>query len=98
MRQLFEADVEAFRDHWGPHDESEASFRRWLSEPTFDPSLYVVAWDGDEIAGAVRQLHLPRGERAPGLPSRLARFRLHATLVAAPRGRPRAHRPIIRRC
>ena len=26
---IWAADHEAFRDHWGGHDESEASFRRW---------------------------------------------------------------------
>ena len=52
-RRLFEADTEAFKDHWGGFDASEATFRQWLALPDFDPSLFVVAWDGDEIAGAV---------------------------------------------
>lgn len=50
--RLFVADIEAFRDHWGGVDSSEAAFKRWLEESTFDPSLHVVAFDGDEIAGA----------------------------------------------
>ena len=52
-RRLFAADSEAFMDHWGGFDASEGRFQQWLSDPTFDPSLFVVAWDGDEIAGAV---------------------------------------------
>jgi mycothiol synthase len=52
-RRLFAADTEAFLDHWGGFDASEASFQTWLNEPNFDPSLFVIAWDGDEIAGAV---------------------------------------------
>ncbi|MEP7040265.1 MAG: GNAT family N-acetyltransferase [Chloroflexota bacterium] len=52
-RRLFTADMEAFLDHWGGFDASEASFQQWLREPNFDPSLFVIAWDGDEIAGAV---------------------------------------------
>ncbi len=52
-RRLFEADAEAFRDHWGGFAADEAAFEEWLGEPGFDPSLFVVAWDGDEIAGAV---------------------------------------------
>ncbi|MEO8638686.1 MAG: GNAT family N-acetyltransferase [Chloroflexota bacterium] len=52
-RRLFTADSEAFLDHWGGFDASEAAFQQWLGEPTFDPSLFVIAWDGDEIAGAV---------------------------------------------
>ena len=50
---IWVADHEAFRDHWGGWDESEASLRRWVESPEFQPELYVVAFDGDEIAGAV---------------------------------------------
>lgn len=50
---IWTADHDAFRDHWGGHDESEANFRRWRDSPEFDTSLFVVAYDGDEIAGAV---------------------------------------------
>ena len=53
MRQLWDADIEAFRDHWGGFDESEESYRKWVGDPKFDPSLFVIAWDGDEIAGGV---------------------------------------------
>lgn len=51
--QLWEADVEAFKDHWGGFDASEASFRRFSERPEWRPELFVVAWDGDEIAGGV---------------------------------------------
>jgi mycothiol synthase len=53
LRQLFDADVEAFLDHWGGFDASDESFERWLEEPDYDPSLFLVAWDGDQIAGGV---------------------------------------------
>jgi mycothiol synthase len=53
FRRIFEADVEAFRDHFGAVDGSEEALRRWTSDPTFDPSLLVIAWDGDEVAGGV---------------------------------------------
>ncbi|HET6380762.1 MAG TPA: GNAT family N-acetyltransferase [candidate division Zixibacteria bacterium] len=53
LPQLWAADVEAFRDHWGGFDESEERYQRWRSDPKFDPSLFVVAWDGDEVAGGV---------------------------------------------
>jgi GNAT superfamily N-acetyltransferase len=53
LKQLWAADTEAFRDHWGGFDGSDEAFEEWLSEPNFDPTLYVVAWDGDEIAGGV---------------------------------------------
>lgn len=53
LRHLFDADAEAFRDHWGGFDASDETFEQWLADPDLDPSLFVVAYDGDEIAGAV---------------------------------------------
>ncbi len=53
LRQLWDADVEAFADHWGGFDGSEARFNQWRNDPRFDLDLLVVAWDGDEIAGGV---------------------------------------------
>jgi mycothiol synthase len=52
-RQVFDADQEAFRDHWGGVDTSEAAFQKWVEEDDFDPGLWVVAYDGDEVAAAV---------------------------------------------
>jgi mycothiol synthase len=52
-RQVWEADMDAFRDHWGGWDPSDASFRRWVESPEFQPEIALVAWDGDEVAGAV---------------------------------------------
>jgi GNAT superfamily N-acetyltransferase len=53
QRRMWDADVEAFEDHWGGFDTSDAAFEAWLTRPDRDPDLWVVAWDGDEIAGAV---------------------------------------------
>ena len=53
MRKLFDADVEAFHDHWGGFDATDEVFEQWLADPDYDPALFVVAWDGEEIAGAV---------------------------------------------
>ena len=50
---IWAADHDAFRDHWGGWDESEAAFRRWVDSPEFKPDLFLVAYDGHEIAGAV---------------------------------------------
>ena len=47
---------EAFRDHWGYTPESEAQQRARLADPRQDPSMWQVAYDGDEIAGAVSTL------------------------------------------
>ncbi|MDH4334596.1 MAG: GNAT family N-acetyltransferase, partial [Chloroflexota bacterium] len=52
-RRVWDADAEAFMDHWGGFDASDASFEEWLDQPDFDPSLFLIAWDGDEIAGGV---------------------------------------------
>lgn len=53
LRQLWDVDVEAFLDHWGGFEATDERFEAWRSDPKFDPSLHVVAWDGDEIAGGV---------------------------------------------
>jgi mycothiol synthase len=46
------AQNESFRDHWGSHD---MSYERWelrkFGREVFDPTLWMVAWDGDQIAG-----------------------------------------------
>ncbi|MGH2417237.1 MAG: GNAT family N-acetyltransferase [Candidatus Limnocylindria bacterium] len=52
FRAIWRADIEAFRDHWGGGDESDEAFRRYQEAPDFDPSLWVVAWDGPEVAAA----------------------------------------------
>jgi mycothiol synthase len=44
---------EAFRDHFGAWGDSESAFRRWVESPLYDPDLQVVAFDGDQVAGAV---------------------------------------------
>ena len=52
-RAIWDAKEEAFRDHWGYRPETEQDYQRWLGDPKFDPSLWRVAWDGDQIAGLV---------------------------------------------
>jgi GNAT superfamily N-acetyltransferase len=53
LRRVWDADVEAFIDHWGGFDSSEENFQRYISDPNLDPTLWVIAWDGDEIAAGV---------------------------------------------
>ncbi|GMR09551.1 MAG: GNAT family N-acetyltransferase [Anaerolineae bacterium] len=53
IRPIWEASVEAFRDHWGYAPPTEETFPEWLEEPTFNPELWKVAWDGDRVAGMV---------------------------------------------
>ena len=52
-RPIWKADLEAFRDHWGTLDESEAGFERFQGKGGQRPELWQVAWAGDEIAGDV---------------------------------------------
>lgn len=52
-KPVWDADVEAFADHWGGFDHSQEQLQRWLDNPHTDLSLWVVAFDGDEIAGGV---------------------------------------------
>lgn len=50
-RAVWHADVEAFEDHWGGFDRSDEQLERWLADPDTDLSLWVVAFDGPEVAG-----------------------------------------------
>jgi mycothiol synthase len=53
------AHQESFRDHWEHKDESLEEWRKWLVDgPRFDPTLWFVALDGDEVAGiSLCQIH-----------------------------------------
>ncbi|HSK94128.1 MAG TPA: GNAT family N-acetyltransferase [Candidatus Angelobacter sp.] len=50
---IWRANREAFRDHWGGSDESLEQLHRILDDPDTDPELWLVAWDGAEVAGGV---------------------------------------------
>ena len=50
---VWRANREAFRDHWGGSDESIEQLNRILGDPDTDTSLWLIAWDGDEVAGGV---------------------------------------------
>ncbi len=53
VRKIWDATQEAFRDHWGYSEPSEESYQNWLGSIEYQPELWQVAWDGDEIAGMV---------------------------------------------
>lgn len=53
LRTILEAEFEAFEDHWGHREPTEASYTMTLSRKELDTDLWVVAWDGDQVAGAV---------------------------------------------
>ena len=49
---VWQADNEVFRDHSGSH---EYTYEDWshgkFGNPNFDPTLWMIAWDGNQIAG-----------------------------------------------
>ena len=54
LREIWEADVEAFRDHWGFVEQTEADYERFLAFPYHDPTLWKIAWDDEGVAGQVK--------------------------------------------
>ena len=56
LRVALAAEDEAFADHWGHHPRIAEEDDAILADPWTDPSLWWIAWDGDAIAGVVRQV------------------------------------------
>ena len=52
-RLIWEAQREAFQDHWGYAPWPEEAYQRFLRFPHFDPALWRIAWEGDQIVGTV---------------------------------------------
>jgi ribosomal protein S18 acetylase RimI-like enzyme len=49
---VWQAQNEAWRDHWGSHDVTLEEWKRSrFDDPEFDPTLWQIAWNGDEVAG-----------------------------------------------
>lgn len=52
LHGIYEADQDAFRDHWGMVPMSFEEYQHWeVNRESFDPSLWFMAMDGNEIAG-----------------------------------------------
>jgi mycothiol synthase len=66
IRTIWEADHEAFRDHWGYTGPSEAGYERFRSFPYFDPTLWKIAWDDEGVAGQVKSFIDPPQNEAFG--------------------------------
>ena len=52
-RRIFEAEADAFKDHWGNREWTDADMARFFGDPDLDTSLWRVGWDGEEVAGVV---------------------------------------------
>ena len=51
-RVVFELVERAFQDHWGDTSEDFAEWRSWtIEQADFDPSLYFIAWGGNQPVG-----------------------------------------------
>jgi mycothiol synthase len=60
---VYEADMEAFQDHWGFVPITFEEFKRRNMEAShYRPDLWFIAWDGDEVAGfAVNHYRMGNG-------------------------------------
>jgi mycothiol synthase len=66
-RRIWDADTEAFRDHWEAAERTEEDFVGWFSIPGIDTSMWRVAWDGDEVAGSVMNFIFPEENEKLGV-------------------------------
>jgi GNAT superfamily N-acetyltransferase len=71
---VIEGLVEAFRDHWGSSPFTEENYQAFISSPQFQPALWQVAWDGDQVAAGIlnfvdeeanKQFNIQRGWTDP---------------------------------
>ena len=53
LHRIWEASNEAFRDHWGYIPDPWEAFEQMIASPDHDPTLWRVAWQGDEVVGMV---------------------------------------------
>ena len=66
-RQVYEAHVESFADHWGTGEETYEDFRHLnLEAPEYDPALWFLAWDGQTLAGYLIAHDHSREDRSRG--------------------------------
>jgi mycothiol synthase len=66
-RRAFAAEAEAFQDHWGHREWTEADYRWAYDNPWIRPDLWRIAWAGDEVAGVVAVYISPQENEALGI-------------------------------
>ena len=52
-RQVWDAATDAFRDERDESEPTEADWEASLADPLEDPALWLIAFDGEEVAGGV---------------------------------------------
>ena len=65
--RVWDALVDGFHDHRHKPEATEEDRQRFLDNPVHDPSLWVIAFDGDEIAGGVVNIIDPEENAETGL-------------------------------
>lgn len=50
---IWEAMNEAFQDHWEHVPGKDSDFQSWSESPTFQPEMWKIAWEGEQVAGVV---------------------------------------------
>lgn len=64
FRKVWEAANEAFKDEYGASEPTEEWYQSYLTGPFFQPTIWQVAWDGDEVVGSVQNyISLEENER-----------------------------------
>jgi ribosomal protein S18 acetylase RimI-like enzyme len=66
VRPIWEEHWEAFRDDWDFQEATAADIDRQLTQPYLDPSLWKVAWVGDQVVGQVKSYINPEENAARG--------------------------------
>lgn len=64
--QIWDALIEAFRDHRAEPEQTGVDRAAFLADPIHDPSLWIVAFDGAEVAGGVLGTINPEENRHHG--------------------------------
>ncbi|MBA3236066.1 MAG: GNAT family N-acetyltransferase [Chloroflexi bacterium] len=66
-RTIFDAESEAFRDHWGHREMDDNDFQMTFTMPELDTDLWVAAWAGDDVAGVVQNWIWPEENERLGV-------------------------------
>lgn len=67
IRRIWEAMREAFRDHWGYSEWTENDYQHFITWPDFNPGLWRVAWQGDEVVGGCINVLSPKENETLGV-------------------------------
>jgi mycothiol synthase len=66
-RPIWDAENEAFRDHWGHREPTEHGFDSTYGRKELDTDLWIVAWEGDQIAGVIQNWIWPEENATLGV-------------------------------